>query len=466
MTPTTTTINPVWTAIHSELFNACKDMFTINPTTGEVEQKMDKTVKDNLMSILVRITPGRAEKEQYQCAYNSSNAASGLKQIVIWPGGKKNELKFILPNVPSYDRFFEPFVGGGSVFMGINAKDHYINDFSTSLITLYKHIASADEKFFHYLMAIDMSIVKAGEFAHRYQDVLANIYEQFRTDVLSKNEMMKTVSEWCETNKEEILDIIGEFTSFPCTLVQELKDYIGSGKGKFVGLKRKGRTDRDWICQNIEAAVKGAVYKNFRYLFNNKVIERTNEPLHSALMVYIHQFAYEGQFKYDKVGNFTTSYGGTGLSKATLLKKLTYYKSENVRRHFKNVHIYNYDFEEFLLKTISEENDFIFLDPPYDCEFSTYDGNEFNRNDHKRLADYLLNKCKAKWMMIISKTDFIYDLYNQPGIHIQEYDKKYSCNARNNKDKRVKHLLITNYDISEASSSAVDNSVMEHRMAA
>ena len=90
------------------------------------------------------------------------NAASGLKQIVIWPGGKKKELKNILANVPSYDRFFEPFVGGGSVFMGINAREHYINDFSTSLISLYKNIATSNEQFHHYLAAIDMSMVKAG----------------------------------------------------------------------------------------------------------------------------------------------------------------------------------------------------------------------------------------------------------------------------------------------------------------
>lgn len=183
-------------------------------------------------------------------------------------------------------------------------------------------------------------------------------------------------------------------------------------------------------------------------------------------MVYIHQFAYEGQFKYDKVGNFTTSYGGTGLSKARLLKKLTYYKSENVRRHFKNAHIYNYDFEEFLLKTNPTENDFIFLDPPYDCVFSAYDNNEFNRDDHKRLANYLLNKCKAKWMMIISKTDFIYDLYNQPGIHIMEYDKRYSCNAKGWKDRDVIHLLITNYEVNEDSSSIHDKIDMGHKRAA
>ena len=89
----TATTNPIWTAAHTELFSACKDMFTINPSTGEVEQKNDKAAMENLMRTIARITMSGKEDEQHQCAYNSSNAASGLKQIVIWPGGKKNELK-------------------------------------------------------------------------------------------------------------------------------------------------------------------------------------------------------------------------------------------------------------------------------------------------------------------------------------------------------------------------------------
>lgn len=155
----TATTDLIWTAAHTELFSACKDMFTINPSTGEVEQKNDKAAMENLMRTIARITMGGKEEEQHQCAYNSSNAASGLKQIVIWPGGKKNELKNILTNVPSYDRFFEPFVGGGSVFMGINAREHYINDFSTAQINLYKNIATSNKQFYHYLTALDLSIV-------------------------------------------------------------------------------------------------------------------------------------------------------------------------------------------------------------------------------------------------------------------------------------------------------------------
>ena len=223
-------------------------------------------------------------------------------------------------------------------------------------------------------------------------------------------------------------------------------------------MKKRG-TVGDWVYKNIETAVKGAVYNNYRRLFNDNAIMSINAPLRSALWVYICKFCYSGMMSYNKKGEYKTAYGGNGLSTKRLQNDISYYQSERVRKHFMNAHIYNYDFEEFLLKTNPTENAFIFLDPPYDSKFSSYDNNEFNRNDHKRLADYLLNKCKAKWMMIISKTDFIYDLYNQPGIHIQEYDKKYTCNTKGWKNRDVIHLLITNYDTS-------DSKDMEHNLAA
>jgi DNA adenine methylase len=50
--------------------------------------------------------------------------------------------------------------------------------------------------------------------------------------------------------------------------------------------------------------------------------------------------------------------------------------------------------------------------------------NEFTRKDQERLANYLINNCKAKWMMIIKNTDFIFDLYNDKGLNIQSFDKK------------------------------------------
>ena len=62
-----------------------------------------------------------------------TNIASGLSPIIKWPGGKEKELKYIIPNAPYFERFIEPFVGGGSVFMGIEAEKYCINDFSSEI---------------------------------------------------------------------------------------------------------------------------------------------------------------------------------------------------------------------------------------------------------------------------------------------------------------------------------------------
>lgn len=113
--------------------------------------------------------------------------------------------------------------------------------------------------------------------------------------------------------------------------------------------------------------------------------------------------------------------------------------------HFKSANIYNLDFEEFLKIVQPTEKDFIFVDPPYDSEFSTYAQNAFTKIDQERLANYMINECKAKWMLIIKNTDFIYSLYNKEGINIKAFDKEYVVSFMNRNEKKVTHLLITNY---------------------
>ncbi len=68
----------------------------------------------------------------------------------------------------------------------------------------------------------------------------------------------------------------------------------------------------------------------------------------------------------------------------------------DVISYFKHTLIYNLDFEEFLNSFSLDENYFIFLDLPYDSEFSTYDNNSFDKNEQIRLRDCMkkhLNVC-------------------------------------------------------------------------
>lgn len=58
-----------------------------------------------------------------------------------WVGGKGRLLSQLAEHYPAaYERFFEPFVGGGAVFFSINPKTAHINDTNEVLINAYINI--------------------------------------------------------------------------------------------------------------------------------------------------------------------------------------------------------------------------------------------------------------------------------------------------------------------------------------
>ena len=177
------------------------------------------------------------------------------------------------------------------------------------------------------------------------------------------------------------------------------------------------------ILDNIETALKSAFYMHFRHIYNNTTKYKINRAFKSAIFLFIRNFAYSGMFRYNSNGDFNVPYGGIAYNRKNFLKKVDYLRTKELKSLLDKTTIENLDFEEFFHNHQPTKNDFVFLDPPYDSEFSTYARNEFTKADQKRLADYLINKCKAKWMMIIKNTDFIFSLYDCKGLNIQSFDK-------------------------------------------
>ena len=374
------------------------------------------------------------------------NISSGLSPIIKWPGGKEKELKYILPNAPEFERFIEPFVGGGSVFMGINAERYVINDFSSELIELYRCIEKSDKDFFRYARMMDESWERSAVFFISHIE-LKDTYISYRNEQIGKIELKEFIRIFCANNKQSIIDIIGdEFASLPCVLLKEIEINLFRKMVRMRELEiEKHLLPEGDLNDNIETAIKSAVYMNYRNLYNDRSIAEKTPKLHCALFFFMRNYAYSGMFRYSSKGEFNVPYGGIAYNSKLLNKKLKYYQSDEFLEHFKNTEIYNLDFEEFLNTVSPGENDFIFLDPPYDSEFSTYAQNAFTKEDQKRLANYLINDCKAKWMMIIKNTDFIFSLYNKEGVNIRTFNKEYVVSFMNRNDKKVTHLLITNY---------------------
>ncbi len=375
------------------------------------------------------------------------NKNQSLQPIIKWPGGKETELPYIREFLPAkIKNFFEPFVGGGSVFMSMNANRYYVNDKSKELISLYDSIARQNVEFFSVADRISQSWKKLLSFVKKTEEYV-KLYIDFREGKEKKESLVTSISEFLKKDKKKLQSCLSPYFSWHRDVFE--KELFVNLCRKLQRMKKleieKGNMPEDDVYDNIETAFMSALYMYYRFLYNDKDLTASEKDLATALFVFIRNYAYSGMFRYNDKGDFNVPYGGIAYNHKLMDKKLTYYKSLPVKEHFEKTTIYSCDFQEFFGKARPHKDDFIFLDPPYDSEFSTYAQNVFGRDDQKRLADFLINECDANWMMIIKNTPFIMSLYEKKGLNIQAFDKKYLVSFMNRNDKDVEHLIIMNY---------------------
>ncbi len=175
------------------------------------------------------------------------------------------------------------------------------------------------------------------------------------------------------------------------------------------------------------------------YYFVRDGMKITNDLSKACRFYYLRKTAYRGMIRYNPKMQFNIPWGK--------------YKSVNFED------MYNEEYSELLSRTKivqgcftktmkkfeNNEDAFIFLDPPYDSEFTDYK-TPFGKEDHAELARLFKNS-KAKCLMVIGDTPYIRKLYE--GYIEAEYDKNYQFRL---KEGRIKasdidnlHLVIKNY---------------------
>lgn len=283
-----------------------------------------------------------------------------MNPMIKYRGGKSKEISHFVSNMPSnYNRYIEPFFGGGALYFYLEPERAIINDVNTKLYSFYQEMKS----------------------------------------------------------------------SYPIARVQldEIQRLYEENQAKYEKLKI-GHPDERMENKNEE------FYYKMREMFNHKV-----EPkyLDAVIYFFINKTAYSGMIRYNANGEFNVPFGRYKNFNTKLI-------TENHYELLQRTEIYNKDYSEIF--NMAKSDDFIFLDPPYDCIFSDY-GNEtykdgFGEDEHRRLANEFVNlPCKS--LLVIGKTPLTEELY---GKHIiEEYDKSYAVNIRNRFKADAKHIIVTNY---------------------
>jgi DNA adenine methylase len=367
--------------------------------------------------------------------------------LLKWAGGKEQELKYIRPLLPAFERYYEPFVGGGAVFFAIKAREKFINDRSGELVQFYAMVARQDADFLRALDQFARGWQGISELVDIHASELAEIYLTGTREQGEQSELEARLTAFILTYQRELCALCPPLyeKNYENFLFEVRRNLLDKAKRMRRLEQQKWLLPEKDILANLESALKSAFYMHLRYLYNRQNTYALTPGVSSALFFFVRENAYASMFRYNSRGEFNVPYGGITYNRKNLARKIALLRSSDLQMHLSTTVIENLDFEEFLSKYPPRAGDFLFLDPPYDSDFSTYMRNEFGPRDQERLADYLLRRCSARFLLVIKNTPFIQALYAQRGLQIRSFEKKYLVSFQDRNRRDAEHLLITNY---------------------
>lgn len=282
-----------------------------------------------------------------------------MNPVLKYRGGKSQEIPRFLPYIPNnFERYIEPFFGGGAVYFYLEPENAIINDINTRLVQFYRQ--------------------------------LRDNYPEMRAQLDKLQYIYETNQATYKTLKAQSPD------------------------------------------KHIPNANEELYYK-MRELFNHP----DKSYLDGVIYFFINKTAYSGMIRYNKNGEYNVPFGRYPNLNTQLI-------TEQHSHLLQNAELYNCDYRKIF--DMAGKNDFIFLDPPYDCVFNDYGNtdtmNGFDETEQRRLAEDFRNlPCRA--LMIIGKTPLTTELYRK--YISDEYHKNYAVNIKNRFNNDTIHIVVKNY---------------------
>lgn len=270
------------------------------------------------------------------------------------------------------NRFIEPFTGGGSVFLNVNANEYLLNDIDTNVINIHRFLIEQSENpkaFFDNVF----KIIQEYKLSHSY-----------------------------------IKDIVP----------QELKD--------------------EWIKTYYAKFNK----QGFDKLKTDYNLSNEKSVLHLYLLLI---YGFNRMLRFNSKGEYNLPVGNVDFNKNTETALHDYFRLTKQI----NIQFYNLDFLDFFKQIDFQENDFVYLDPPYLITFSEYN-KLWNEETEKRLLDFLEWLDTQNVKFAVSNVSHYKGKINQQFLEWSKQHNSFDIKSNyisyhDNSNKEFKEVLITNY---------------------
>jgi DNA adenine methylase len=271
------------------------------------------------------------------------------KPFLHWVGGKREMIEKYPQYIPStYNKYFEPFLGGGAMLYHLKPKTAFLNDSNEELIKTYKAI---------------------------------------------------------QNNPEEVIQ-----------------------KLRFL----KERHSKEF-------------YMEVRALDRSEKFSLLTDTDIAARMIYLNQTGFNGVYRVNRQGQYNVPIGSS-LNKVICDPVAI----RNVSKFIQGYTFSSADF--FSVAENIEENDFVYLDPPYVpvseySDFTRYTKEQFNFKDQERVFELFKQAAQVNAKVMLSNSDspLIHELYKDYNIHTIFSSR--SLNSKKDKRTGVNEVIITNYEV-------------------
>lgn len=352
--------------------------------------------------------------------------------ILNWTSNRLIDTEKLIPLMPSFERYIEPFVGGGQFFSALHSQTTaLLNDIDPFIIAFYKELQNqtsplkqeietliADwetiEQFFMFIKA-DMEMVTS------------DLTEQIIT-IQDVPYMLRTIFalNMHQPNFESLFD---------------LKNIIDSDKlielliQSCIAQLKKNR------CRNFDpitdTTIKNGYFNHLRYLNNNwDNYKKVANKKRLAIWYFVNLLSDSNRISYNNIEKVTLPFPKSAPTTKEIKFEIERMFSIDIKERFSKVTFSNKDYALFIDKLNLTPEDFVFFDPPFNAKYLHYEHNAFNTKEYNELAK-VIAKIPSKWMLLIKKSEFNEDLYKDQPIFIQQ------APTVNSVEKNM--LLVTNY---------------------
>jgi DNA adenine methylase len=366
------------------------------------------------------------------------NPSPRLVPFVKWPGGKSTELSAIATaSLAITGRLIDPFVGGGSVLLATPAEvQAWANDACVDLVRLYEAASRSDAS---ARAALDAVAGAWDGFAG-----LRSLYEELADAFLGDGHRVGGILSMHSDCYLQLVSSAGPGLTpmYRSRLERDLPAKFRRMRSvqSAVGVPLSAPD----LLANIEGAVRAAFYMAIRHRYNQARLRGSWDDARSADFLFLREFAYAAMFRFNARDEFNVPYGGISYNRKSLGDKVRLMFSDEMVERLAATVWRCLDFEPFLTEAAPAPDDLVFVDPPYDSDFSAYDNLPFGWRDQLRLRD-VLEALPARVMVVIKDTPMVRQLYGSDRWAISEAAKTYMWTIKSRNDRSATHLTITNY---------------------